>query len=650
MLGVCYYPEHWPETWWAEDARRMRELGIEYVRIGEFAWSRYEPSRGQFRWDWLDKATSTLGEHGLKIVLGTPSAAPPKWLMDEHPEIAPIDKQGRPRGFGSRRHYAFSSQVYWNETARIVEILSRRYGDHPALVGWQTDNEYGCHDTVRSWGSEDLKAFRDWLRRTYQSAERLNEAWRSVFWSMEVASFDEVSLPNLAVTEPNPAALLDYWRFQSQQVAAFNLMQCDIIRRHSPGRWITHNFMGFFNDFDHWLLGESLDFAAWDSYPLGFVEGFPFTEAERDRWQSTSHPDIAPFHHDLYRGVGRGRFWVMEQQPGPVNWAPWNPAPAGGMVRLWTIEAHAHGADVVSYFRWRQAPFAQEQMHAGLNLPNSHELSRGGHEAMVAADDLTRLGVLPTSAPAEVAIVYDYEAHWVATIQPHGADFRYPELVFRWYEAIRALALDVDFVPPGASLDSYRLVLVPSLPIVSAPAEKAFAAATGIVVFGPRSGSKTSHFSIPKELPPGPLQPLLRSSVVEVSSLRPRAKIEILGAVSGQAERWRELVETSAETLATFADGAPAFVANDNFFYLACWPDARTLAAVMRLTCRKAGLSTIELPAGVRLRRRGDLTFAFNYADTSWPAPLGDEPLIGDAIMAPRSFSVWRNSRTGGDR
>ena len=647
MLGVCYYPEHWPETWWAEDARRMRELGVEYVRIGEFAWSRCEPSRGQFRWDWLDKAMNTLGERGLKIVLGTPSAAPPKWLMDEHPEIAPIDKQGRPRDFGSRRHYTFSSRAYWNETARIVERLSRRYGNHPALVGWQTDNEFGCHDTVRSWGPEDLKAFRNWLQEIYQSIERLNEAWGSVFWSTEVASFDEVSLPNLTVTEPNPAALLDYWRFQSQQVAAFNRMQCDIIRRHSPGRWVTHNFMGFFNDFDHWVLGQSLDFAAWDFYPLGFVEGFPFSEAERDRWRTTSQPDIAPFHHDLYRGVGRGRFWVMEQQPGPVNWASWNPAPAGGMVRLWTIEAHAHGAEVVSYFRWRQAPFAQEQMHAGLNLPNSHELSRGGHEAVAAADDLARLGDLPASGPAEVAIVYDYEAHWVAAIQPQGADFRYPELVFRWYEAIRGLGLDVDFAPPGASLDKYRLVLTPSLPIVSATASEAFAAATGVVIFGPRSGSKTRQFSIPEELPPGPLQRLLHVRVIEVSSLRPGAKIEIHGAITGHAERWCELVETTAEALATFADGAPALVANGNFFYLAAWPDAGALAAVMRLVCRKAGLSTIELPAAVRLRRRGDFTFAFNYGETSWRAPFGSEPLVGDACVAPRGFSVWRSSRAG---
>ena len=318
---------------------------------------------------------------GLKIVLGTPTATPPKWLMDAHPDIAPVDEEGRPRGFGSRRHYSFSSTVYWQESRRIVEIVARRYGAHPGLVGWQTDNEYGCHETVLSWGAQDLAAFQGWLRRRYQTTDQLNESWGNVFWSMEISDFSEVSLPNLTVTEANPAARLDFWRFQSDQVAAYDKMQCDIIRAHSPGRFVTHNFMGFFNDFDHWKLAENLDLASWDSYPLGFVEGFPFTEDERVRWAETSHPDIAPFHHDLYRGVGRGRFWVMEQQPGPVNWAPWNPVPKPGMVRLWTWEALAHGAEVVSYFRWRQAPFAQEQFHAGLNLPGLQELSPGGREA-----------------------------------------------------------------------------------------------------------------------------------------------------------------------------------------------------------------------------------------------------------------------------
>ena len=213
MLGVCYYPEHWPDRFWPRTPGACAKWASPLFASANSHGCGIEPRRGEFTWDWLDRAMNALGDAGLKIVLGTPTAAPPKWLMDEFPEIAPVDYHGRPRGFGSRRHYRFSSKVYWREIARIVEALSERYGRHPALVGWQTDNEYGCHDTVLSWGPEDLKAFRDWLRHRYQSPERLNEAWELSFWSMELQDFDAVSLPNLTVTKPNPAARLDFWRF-----------------------------------------------------------------------------------------------------------------------------------------------------------------------------------------------------------------------------------------------------------------------------------------------------------------------------------------------------------------------------------------------------------------------------------------------------
>jgi beta-galactosidase len=643
MLGVCYYPEQWPEDWWAEDARRMRALGISFVRIGEFAWSRLEPSRGAFDFDWLDCAMDTLAAAGLKIVLGTPTATPPKWLMDEHPEIAPVDEEGRPRGFGSRRHYTFSSEVWWNESRRIVEVLAGRYGAHPALVGWQTDNEYGCHDTVLSWGAEDLKAFRSWLRRRYQTTDQLNEAWGNAFWSMELHGFEEASLPILTVTEANPAARLDFWRFQSEQVASYNEMQCEIIRKLSPGRWITHNFMGFFNEFDHWDVGADLDIASWDSYPIGFVERFPFSEDERRRWAETSHPDVAPFHHDLYRGVGRGRFWVMEQQPGPVNWAPWNPAPKSGMVRLWTWEALAHGAECVSYFRWRQARSAQEQYHAGLNLPGLHELSAGGREAEIVGRELAGFGAPGVTEQAPVAMVYDYEASWVTRIQPQGADFRYYELCFRWYEAVRRLGLDVDFVAPGAALDGYGLVLVPCLPIVSAAAAAAFRAAEGVLLFGPRCGSKTGEFSIPAELPPGPLSELTGVRVLEVSSLRPNLSTRVSGEVAGQAIRWRERVESDADVLARFENGDPALVAKAGAHYLACWPDAELLEAVVRLACKRSGLETLDVPDHIRLRRRGPHRFAFNYGGPGWRCPEGKTMLVGNSVVGSQQVAAWRD-------
>lgn len=642
-LGVCYYPEHWPEAWWEQDARRMRELGIEFVRIGEFAWSRYEPERGKFDWGWLDRAMDVLAKAGLKIVLGTPTCTPPKWLVDDNPDMIPVDEQGRPRGFGSRRHYTFSSKAYWDESRRIVEILAQRYGKHPGLVGWQTDNEYGCHDSILSWSQTDLRAFREWLRRKYQSPDQLNEAWGNAFWSMEVTRFDQVSLPNLAVTETNPAAKLDFWRFHSEQVAAYDRMQCEILRAHSPGRWITHNFMGLFHDFDHWAVGDNLDLASWDSYPIGFVERFPFSEEERNRWALTSHPDIAPFHHDLYRGVGHGRFWVMEQQPGPVNWAPWNPVPKRGMVRLWTWEALAHGADVVSYFRWRQATFAQEQMHAGLNLPGLHEWSQGGSEAGQVGRELKALGALPATKQAPVAIVFDYVSSWITRVQPQGADFRYYELAYRWYEAIRRLGLDVDFVRPGASLDGYRLVLVPSLIDIDDHAEKALAAAQGIVLYGPRTGSKTRHHGIPPNLPPGRIADLVKLRILEVSSLRPGLTVEVSGAASGRAERWREFAEAKgAEVLARFADGYPALTAAGQHHYLACWPDEMLLRSVLKLLCGKAGLTVIELPPHIRLRRRGGLLFAFNYGEESWTVPVGNTTLLGNLTVPPQDIAILR--------
>ncbi|GIR86278.1 MAG: hypothetical protein CM15mP85_29020 [Rhodobacterales bacterium] len=194
----------------------------------------------------------------------------------------------------------------------------------------------------------------------------LNEAWGNVFWSMEYENFDQIDLPNLTVTQPNPSHVLDFRRFSSDQVISFNRLQTDIIKSYSDAP-IAHNFMGKTTEFDHFKVGEDLDIASWDSYPLGFLEDRVIASSEfKQAFARQGDPDFQAFHHDLYRSVGKGRWWVMEQQPGPVNWAPYNPSPLPGMVRLWSWEAFAHGAEAVCYFRWRQAPFAQEQMHAGL--------------------------------------------------------------------------------------------------------------------------------------------------------------------------------------------------------------------------------------------------------------------------------------------
>ncbi|SIQ43737.1 beta-galactosidase [Rhizobium sp. RU35A] len=643
MLGVCYYPEHWPEEIWAEDARRMAEAGIGVVRIAEFAWARLEQAPGVFDWAWLDRAIEALAAQGLKLVLGTPTAAPPRWLVDLHPDILPVDRNGLPRLFGSRRHYTPASPAFIEATRRIVTAMAERYGNHPSVIGWQVDNEFGCDDTIFSWGPLDRGHFQNWLKVRYTTVDALNAAWGNDFWSMAVSDFAEVELPTRQVCDINPSVQLDFMRCRSDLFIDYFRLQAEIIRTHAPDRFVTHNFMGFSHTFDHFEMGRQMDVASWDSYPLGRIESLPFAEDERNRWARTGHPDVTALQHDLYRAVGRGRFWIMEQQPGPVNWANWNAVPERGMVRLWTWEALAHGAEAVVYFRWRQYRKAQEQMHAGLLRPD-HAPSAGGKEAVRVAGELARLGDLPATTPAPVALVFDYAAAWVTQFQPQGKDFDYRILKLRWYEAFRRLGIDVDIVEPGASLAGYRLVLVPTLPILSEAALKAFEETDALILFGPRTGSKDENFAIPVSLPPGPLlQKRLPLKVAEVESMRPGLSAAVAGTVSGTVTRWREVLETDLNPLARFADGAPAMVTAGRFHYLAGWPERDLLDSVARHLLASAGLPVLDLPEHVRLRRRGDLTFAFNYGPDSFALPVAaDKLLLGEPLLKGYDVACWR--------
>ncbi|MGX7953543.1 beta-galactosidase [Tsuneonella sp. HG249] len=609
-LGVCYYPEHWEEALWADDARRMRETGITRVRIGEFAWSRIEPEPGRFEWGWLDRAIESLAAEGHGIILGTPTATPPKWLVDRMPDMVPISRDGRPRRFGSRRHYCFSHGGYRAEAVRITRAVAERYGHHSAVVAWQTDNEYGCHDTVLSYSDAARCAFRTWLAARYGEVEALNSAWGNVFWSMEYRSFGEIELPNLTVTEANPAHWLAFRRFSSDQVIAFNRAQTDVIRALSPGRDVVHNAMGFFTDYDHHALGADLDAIGWDSYPLGFLEQFPFAEADKLEYARQGHPDIAAFHHDLYRGCARAeRWWVLEQQPGPVNWARYNPAPLPGMVKLWTIEAAAHGAELVSYFRWRQAPFAQEQMHAGLLRPDSTP-APGLDEAREAGELLAELG--PMGAPLRhAALIFAYDAEWVTATQPQGEGRSALWAAFACYTALRRLGLNVDILPPDASLVDYGLVVIPGLPIVPEVLAENLRNYGGQVVIGPRTGSRNEEFAIPASLPPGHLRELIGGRVTLSESLRPG----LASAGAGwEIAHWLDHLEGDAVPELVANDGAVACWRNGRTRYCAAWPEAALIETIVEAAAIDGGLPASKLATGQRMRTTERQRFVFDYA------------------------------------
>ncbi|MFV2035080.1 MAG: beta-galactosidase [Halocynthiibacter sp.] len=626
-VGVCYYPEHWPEETRAEDAAQMAAIGLSWVRIGEFAWSRLEPRPGHFDWEWMDRAIETLGAAGLKVVLGTPTATPPRWMLHKWPDMLAVGADGNSRKFGSRRHYCFSHQGYRDECARITRLLAQRYGRNPTVQAWQTDNEYGCHDTTLSYSQSALVGFRDWLAQKYQSPQKLNTAWGNVFWSMEYSEFDEIELPNLTVTNPNPSHALDFRRYSSEQVVDFNRIQTDILRQFTDAP-LVHNFMARTTDFDHFKVGADLDIASWDSYPLGFLED---RSDQSDEWirrfMRQGDPDFQAFHHDLYRAVGRGRWWVMEQQPGPVNWAPYNPAPLPGMARFWAWEAYAHGAETVCYFRWRQAPFAQEQMHAGLLRPDGAP-GAGLAQARQGAEELKTIGDIDQQA-ADVALVFDYESAWGWEIQPQGRDFDYFRLVFDFYRALRKLGLSVDIVDPQIrDLNAYGLVLMPGLMTLGDNLRHAVESFSGTMIAGPRTGSKTSSMQIPPDMPPQ--IPGLECTVEYVESLRPGVKIPLTNG--GAFKIWSECVTSSGKIVETTKAGLPAMVACGKLNYLAGWPDQKALVRLIETACKEAGIATTSLPEGVRIRDARGLRFVFNY---------NAEPQTFDGIELPAAGVHW---------
>ena len=618
-LGVCDYPEHVPQDRWAEYARQQKALGLRYVRVAEFAWSRIEPREGHHDWAWLDEAIETYHRVGLNIVLCTPTAAPPAWLVQAHPEILPHDAQGCPRAFGSRRHYDFSSPTFREHSRRVTRAMAERYGRHPAVVGWQTDNEFGWGDTAHSYSPAATEGFRAWLRARYGSLDALNEAWGNVFWSMEYGDWAQVGLPNQIVAEPNPAHLLDFYRFSSDMVADFQAEQVAILRECSPGRWVTHNFMGFFSAFDHYKVSECLDFASWDSYPTGTLEALPaWGLGDLDLavpYARTGHPDVTGFNHDLYRGMTGQPIWVMEQQCGQVNWAPSNPLPAKGAVQLWTAQAWAHGADVVSYFRWRAATMGQEVMHSGL-LRHNETPDRGHSE--VRQLDLKTFALGPTSA--KVALLHDYESLWLYNAQPHAEGLHYWAQTFTYYRALRALGMDVDIRHPDANLSGYTVIVAPALTLMTPERAQHLteAAERAQLVFGPRTAFRTLSGGAPEAGQFGALGQLVGAHLQNYDSLPSGLEQALqLGGELHTARRWAESYEPAgAAVLGRYAggplDGEAAVIRCGNVTVIGAHGET-LVRRVLDGVLSGAGLEVTPLPEGVRLSKRGGVTLLQNW-------------------------------------
>ncbi len=404
VLGVCYYPEHWPEEMWEQDLDRMLEMGLKVVRIAEFAWNKIEPREGEFVFDFFDRFLDLAYKKGMQVIFCTPTAAPPVWLTHKYPEVLNVSRTGVRYEHGERRHYNYNSPVYQEKTRIIVEQSASHYAPHPAVIGWQIDNELNC-GIDEFYTESDTMAFRQFLKEKYHTLENLNEAWGTMFWNQTYLDWDEVKVPGpVPCNNINCHEMMDYIRFVSWSARRYCHLQSEILRKYlKPDDFITTN--GRFGKLDnHKMTDESLDFFMYDSYPnFAYFPGMydPAPDALRDRWNSKNLTEI--------RSIS-GNFGIMEQQSGANTLLA--PTPKPGQMTLWTLQSIAHGADFVSYFRWHTCLFGVELAWHGI-LDHSGRDNRRVREVKEIFGKVRKLNNIAGSRyEAKAAVLKDYDNEW----------------------------------------------------------------------------------------------------------------------------------------------------------------------------------------------------------------------------------------------
>ncbi len=565
MLGAAYYPEHWPESRWNRDLELMAEMNFNTVRIGEFSWSVVEKEEGKLDFSMFDRALSAIASKGIKVVMGTPTASPPIWLVKKSTEILQKDEHGHVRLHGSRKHYCFNSKLYRHHSRLITEAFARHYGNDNRIIAWQIDNEYGCHGTTVCFCESCARAFRNWLRSKYETLNKLNKILGTVFWSQTYTDWDQIDPPMKTVTSVNPHLLLEYMRFSSDSVISYHVEQASLVRRFSP-KPITHNMMVNFTDIDYKKLADHVDFVSWDNY----------IPSEYDYM-------LQAMNHELMRSLKDAEFVVMEQQPGIVNWQRVNTYFAPEQLGYWIKQAFAYGAFGSLVFRFRQLPYGAEQYHGGL-IGYSGDPTARSAVAGRAFKEVSHTS--PGKRKKEIAIYVDYENFWINRIDGVNNDFELLEHgIFAIYRAIRESGYNVDFVFPGSKLDPFLVVIVPNAFHLKKQFAKELLSFSGKVLVTAHTGVKDQNNTICSRIP-DVIHERLGLQVSDFSGLKKPVSLR-LGDASYHGKFMLDLVELDdAESLAKFEtepfNGCCALSCKKDWFYLAVVPDSRLMKEVLK--------------------------------------------------------------------
>lgn len=663
-IGVYYYPEQWPKNQWSRDLKNMASMGFQFTHYAEFAWAFLEPEEGKFDFAWLDEAVDLAAKNGLKVIMCTPSPAPPIWLTQKYPETLIENFEGKIQQHGSRTHCSFSSPKYRELVEKIVEAMAQRYGKDKRIWGWQIDNEPSHYGVEYDCSPAAQKRFVEWLRNKYKKIETLNGVWGTSFWSLTYQNFEQIRIPNgkELPQQPNPHAVLDFKRFSAAETADFIEFQQKVLRRHvAKDQWITTNFMSYHTPNDP-FLSKDLDLVTFTSYPVaGYAVGYG------DQGFRINTPSTIGFPHDYFRSI-KGKTGIMELQPGQVNWGRNNPQPMPGAVRLWLYQAFGMGSSFVCSYRYRQPLFGGEQYHYGIVGPDGVTPSVGGLEykqTIKEIQDLKKIYVPSKQLPARLqdcktAILYSRENIWETNYQKQSSQWNGQYLTTKYYEALRSMQVPVDFVDESADFSAYPFLVVPGYQLVNEALVdklKKYADKGGQLILACRFGQKDKNARLWEKS----YQPHLKDLAgikMQFFDMMPEdryAKVTFSGK-NYEWNNWAEVMdpEPGTNVLATYLD---QFYKNSaavtqkksgkgTVTYIGVETDAfRLEREILKDVFQKKLNRTIEeLPDGLDICYRDGFFVALNFHSSetrSVKVPEKAKILIGDKELKPCGVLVW---------
>ena len=634
LLGAAWYPEQWPESRWDADLDLMQKAGINFVRVGEFAWSTMEPHEGQYDLDWLYRAVRAAEKHGIVVVIGTPTAAPPAWLTTAYPQTLRTTENGRKDEHGNRQHFDFADPKY-RELARAIDTqLGKRFGHDPDVIAWQIDNEY----SNASYGPGTRKQFQDWLQARYKTLDNLNARWTTAYWSETYQAWSQIPLQE---TEGNPGLMLNWKDFVSDTWRSYQRNQLDVLRPLiEPRQKITTNMMGWFDGYDHYTVAQDLDFASWDDY--------------------VRIPHLDPAEngaiHDLTRGFLHKNFWVMETQPGFVNWKANNVALDKGEIRAMAWNDIGHGAEAVEYWQWRSDLNGQEEYHGtlvgadGTPSPFYAEVQQLGIDFKKTAATLAG-----TSVHAEAAVLHDYDSRWAIERQKHNSEFNPITSLMTFYRPLHQALRSVDVVSDTAPLTRYKLVVAPALNVLTPKAIanlQSYVQNGGHLVFGQRSAMKDADNTLFPQQQPGPFAAMLGARVAQFYALD--TPVPVTGdwtstSGTGNSTQWAEQLDVTAPDTKvlmrygvsnSWLDNQPAAVTRrvgkGSITYIGAGLDPATMTQATAWMLGESDLKPIlpnipaDIDVAIRTGAGKTVLILTNYAKTPTTIPL---PAAGEDLL-----------------